>query len=58
MRTRGVPELLFPQIGLLSIRVITAIRKAAVFPVPVWALPNASLPDNVLGSISAWIGVQ
>jgi len=35
-----------------------AIRKAAVFPVPVWARPLASFPDSVLGRISDWIGVQ
>jgi len=32
--------------------------KAAVFPVPVWARPPASLPDRALGRISAWMGVQ
>lgn len=44
--------------GVCNIRVMTVIRKAAVFPVPVWALPLASLPDRVLGRISAWMGVQ
>src|SRR3972149_10086540 len=44
--------------GLFNIRVITAMRKAAVLPVPVWARPLASLPDRALGRISAWIGVQ
>jgi hypothetical protein len=44
--------------GLFSIRVMTVIRNAAVFPVPVWARPLASLPDRLLGRILAWIGVQ
>ena len=31
-------------------------RNAAVFPVPVCAIPIASLPSSSTGIISAWIG--
>jgi len=33
---------------VISILVITVMRKAAVLPVPVWARPLASLPNRVL----------
>ena len=32
-------------------------EKAAVFPVPVWALPRTSLPSKRAGIDAAWIGV-
>ena len=31
--------------------------KAAVFPVPVWAMPRTSLPVSATGMAWAWIGV-
>src|SRR5882724_13234434 len=31
--------------------------KAAVFPVPVWAVPIRSLPARIIGKARSWIGV-
>jgi hypothetical protein len=31
--------------------------KAAVLPVPVWAIPSTSRPCRATGMASAWIGV-
>ena len=31
--------------------------KAAVLPVPVWAMPSRSLPKSTLGMAWVWIGV-
>ena len=36
---------------------ISGIPNAAVFPVPVWAVPRMSFPSSATGIASAWIGV-
>ena len=36
---------------------IIGIVNAKVFPVPVWAVPNISLPDKLIGIDLLWIGV-
>ena len=40
-----------------SRRVIIGSTKAAVLPVPVWAMPSTSLPWRACGMAPAWIGV-
>ena len=40
-----------------SRRVIIGSTKAAVLPVPVWAMPSTSLPCRACGIAPAWIGV-
>ena len=37
--------------------VIIGSTKAAVLPVPVWAMPRTSRPSSALGIACAWIGV-
>ena len=36
---------------------INGTKKAAVFPVPVWAQPNTSFPSRIGGIACTWIGV-
>ena len=42
----------------LTRRVNVEIKNAAVLPVPVWALPSTSFPDNEIGRVLAWMGVH
>ena len=35
----------------------SGMPKAAVLPVPVWAMPSRSLPDISAGMARVWIGV-
>ena len=42
---------------VLSKKLTNGIPKAAVFPVPVWAVPKISWPSKATGMASAWIGV-
>ena len=44
--------------GLLRSSVIIVVKKAAVFPVPVCALPTISCPLSVYGNVLACIGEQ
>jgi hypothetical protein len=34
------------------------MANAPVFPVPVWAQPIKSLPDNTIGIDCSWMGVE
>src|SRR6516225_5456299 len=43
--------------GLAASRCRIGSAKAAVLPVPVWAIPITSRPDKTVGIVCAWIGV-
>jgi hypothetical protein len=43
--------------GLTARRCRIGSAKAAVLPVPVWAIPITSRPDMTVGIVCAWIGV-
>ncbi len=52
-RARGMRALARP----LDRRSIIGRVKAAVLPVPVWAMPRTSQPESATGMASAWMGV-